>query len=221
MFNSIKIYFIKKSNKPTIIFFRQRKIGGASIEHLLKKSGLHCRYSLDQDELPKTPFITIASSPKADPIQLYEKAYKLINQLENKISFTVVRDPYTKALSSYNYLRGRKHDMFKDETFEYCLLNRPPCQYGPEGHDYRHFTMTQTDWNYYKGNLIPDVVLKFESLNEEVDTFFKKNGYKLAKLEKRNSSKSYKIDFDPSEIELINEIYHDDFINFDYTKRTP
>ena len=207
---------------PTIIFFRGRKMGGRSIEKHLDKLGLSARYKT-HDVFPDTRIITIPAIAAEDTANFRKKIARL-NQIENSVSFAVIRNPYDKVKSSYLYLKHRPNqknkstiDMFREQSLEHCLRNKPSFS-EETAHDYRHFSATQTEWTHFDGKLLPDFLLKFENLNNELHSFFLKFGYDLPEFLRVNKGPRVKFELSNTEIGLINDIFHEDFVNFGYKK---
>jgi hypothetical protein len=197
-----------------IAFFRGRKIGGTSIEEMMHNTGSHCRIQMAnvEDDFSEFDLVTYIHPPCAD----------VIRAIDGRTTFAVVRNPYDKARSAYWYLRDTIVPApvpFRNHSLEYCLQNMPAfdddSQGHGQGHDYWHFTMTQTQWLYLDGQLVVDHLLRFEDLEHEVNVFFKSQGYALPNMPHMVKGK-YDAELTPRERELIGEIFHDDFINFGY-----
>ncbi len=108
--------------------------------------------------------------------------------------FTVVRNPWDRFVSGWKYLADYKH-LSLDEV----IANLPR-----EGHDYRHLTRPQLDVLVDKeGRFVPDVVLRFETLEHDFKNLCKQLGkpFDLPKVNTtgHNSLKEftsqYQIDF--------------------------
>ncbi|MBT3341544.1 MAG: hypothetical protein HN712_27085 [Gemmatimonadetes bacterium] len=201
-----------------IAFFRGRKIGGTSIEEAMHGSiGSHCRISMAnvEDDFSGFDLVTYIGPPCAD----------IIRAVDGRTTFAVVRNPYDKARSAYWYLRDTivpPGAPFRDHSLEYCLQNLPACdddsQGHGQGHHYKHFTMTQTQYLYLDGKLVADHLLRFEDLGNEVNAFFESQGYDVPEMPHMVRGK-YDAELTHRECELIGEIFHDDFINFGYDLR--
>jgi Sulfotransferase family len=77
---------------------------------------------------------------------------------KNYLVFTVVRNPWDRFISGWKYLPD-----FKDKNLDDVMSDLPR-----EGHDYRHLTRPQMDiLRDEDGRFVPDVVLRFENLEED------------------------------------------------------
>jgi hypothetical protein len=205
-----RVVSLKKDLRTTIIYFRSARTGSTSIIDCIRSSYFIQSFEIkDYDDLMKISnkhkiiIISVAAKPKT---ALFKDIIDVLNKIENKKSFGVVRNPYSKIISSYKYMK------FKEPLKE-LLLNPPKT-----GQEYTHFTRTQTEALYLANNLIPDHLLRFENLDEEIHSFFRKYGYRIPRLKKLNTSETKNIKLSKKEVELINMIYHIDFKNFGYEK---
>lgn len=151
-------------------------------------------------------------------MRLVSKSYNA-----NCYKFTVVRNPYTRAVSLYNYMIAKKK--IEETTFEKflddVLLKRPPIG------TYNSWGLSQTnpqiDWLISpKGGIIANQVFRFEKLEEVESELSAKLGFAAkTKLPRLNTSKQSpefeeKILKSRENIDKINEIYKRDFVWFDY-----
>jgi hypothetical protein len=136
--------------------------------------------------------------------------------------FTFVRNPYSRCVSLFNYLKQEKIINVKTE-FEAFLdqvhLNRPPIGlYNTRGISQ---TNPQSDWVMgIDGKLIVDDVYKVEEIQAFVTKFNTKFGVSLNLKDKLNKSKK-EITMDSiyqnsAALEKIRLIYKRDFDLFDY-----
>ncbi|CAN0380302.1 unnamed protein product, partial [Ectocarpus sp. 4 AP-2014] len=138
--------------------------------------------------------------------------------------FAFVRDPFDRAVSLFEYLHKleRLPPSTSFSTF-CCYINR--SEYEPVGlinHDGLSQLNPQVAWlKDDSGNLIADFIGRFEALLDGVDVVMNKLNVPVEKrsLGHHNSSgrkvalSSY---YGPSEIEIIQRVYHDDFESFGY-----
>jgi hypothetical protein len=147
----------------------------------------------------------------------------LINQYD---WFMVVRNPYTRILSEYhckwagppasstvgpmNFLKHNKQKL-KESMNEYLIqkIRNAPA----EGHHY-------TPQALYLHPTAKIHVLKFENIQAEFDALMATYGIEGLVLKRENSKeKRFRIsDFSRELIALINEVYHEDFVQFGYRK---
>lgn len=136
-------------------------------------------------------------------------------------SFTVVRNPYDRFQSMYyEYIKIYSKvsfyefidivkSFYKDSNF---IENTPL------------FLMPQSYFCTYNGSILVDIILKLELLNKSWLDFINKNidniywESTIFTIPHVNSSnKSEKIIYTSEVYTLINKLYYNDFINFDYS----
>jgi len=222
-----------KENNTNITFIHIPKNAGTTIEHTGYKNGyIWGKYSFynysiifyldeimskckfDYRVIPrfiKNLIFNICNNKLTHHIPKYIK--NNINTKKNKISFMVVRNPYTKIISCFKFLKNekdinvfvKKHiNMYKNKNkFVDYVLFIPQHEY----------LLNNTE------------VLKFENLQEDFYNFCKKHNLKKMTLQKINvSSNKYNVDIkklNNESITLINEIYSKDFELFGYKKINP
>jgi hypothetical protein len=200
---------MKNSNKKELKFIHITKNSGTYIENIALENNI--RFGRFHNEYGK-------------------EHHRLFNEIDDNIKnkydwFMVVRNPYDRILSEY-YCPwggiGKKNITHTKEEFnEYLIdkinnrnkLNRPGIYHYIE--QYKYFD------NKYVIHII-----KYENLNKELNKLFKKydlniklNQEKVNSREKNNNILNFKIsDFNDNLINLINNIYHKDFILFNYNK---
>ena len=130
-------------------------------------------------------------------------------------TFCVVRDPYTKIVSAYNYWRGKngsKNDLNKFINYNLSNVeNNPEKLWFNSGH-----ILPQNLYTHGKNKC--DYILRFENLEEEFNDLMRKFNIKDIKLEKNNkSSKNVCIkDLTLESRKLIQKVYKKDFELFNY-----
>ena len=154
----------------------------------------------------------------------YQKVFK--KRISKYFVFTVVRNPYNRLISAINYLNsGGINNIHKDWKEKYglekdinsFLLKNLEELVSNDEHFFPQFKFIEIN------NAIPetlDYIGKYEDFNKVKQKInsIKKIFFPLNKI---NSSKKYfsVAELSNGSIKLINRLYHEDFINFNYKKR--
>ena len=155
--------------------------------------------------------------------QMLENQLISENKLKEYHSFTVVRNPFTRAVSGYTWLM---RDRGINDTFANFLLKKgefaeSKLQEHPT-YVLDHF-FTQTEFIKVENEIQIKEILKFENLQKDFNMYMKKIGLNC-KLEshfkKSKTKKSILIKlYTEKNLSIIREVYREDFENFDFSKK--
>jgi len=147
------------------------------------------------------------------PQSFHDRAYR----------FAMVRNPYSRIASLYNYLRIDQGYAGEFPAFvEDVRLNRPPV--GLYNHRGLSQTNPQVDWLMgWNGAFLADNIFKVEEMDTAIACLAQQ--FHIATpppVESRNVSKKFVSveDFDHETIEKVNEIYARDFALLEYDRIT-
>lgn len=133
--------------------------------------------------------------------------------LERVFTFTVVRNPFDRAVSAFAYLQGNGtiERRMKFTTFCTEVLRRQGTSFDP------HFD-PQSDGLFCDGELIPEFVGRFESLEEDWAkiTIAIDGPPLLAHINKSKRRVRYTDYYNDHSRQVIASLYADDLNNFDY-----
>ena len=136
------------------------------------------------------------------------------------ITFGTVRNPYDRAISGWQYCGKTKFRPLSDALKNPPQKDDQPLEYWlGRGHDYRHFTKTQTQ-SYVYGNKTVDRIIRVESLQEDLEKLCAEFEIetKDVKVDVLNASPKIVYPLSYYEKELIYEMFKDDFVNYGYEK---
>ena len=173
----------------------------------------------------KLTFIAVRKNASTSMIDFFNRTgieLSVVSKLDkNKdhMSVAVSRDPYTRCISSWKYCHTTR-----DRPLLECLANPPKLtdinapkfnQYSP-GHDYRHFTRTQSQC-IFNGNLRPTHILRYETLEDDLELFCEIYKIPFTLLNTINVG-TYTHILTDEEREAIYQFYKEDFDNLGYEK---
>lgn len=206
-------------------FVHITKTSGTYIENIAYEKGIPWgRF----DPLPNY-LVELSTSPWHIPYKYFNEL-ELCNILDEYDLFTVVRNPYTRVISELFCKWGSAEivlnvteiNCFRDKDNINSLLNKALKYLEKSAPKYNHWAK-QSEFLFGKsGNVIINHVLKFENIEIEFMELMKK--YKIdllfdnTKFVNKNIYSFQPTDLSKANINLINKIYHDDFVNFDYDK---
>jgi chondroitin 4-sulfotransferase 11 len=138
--------------------------------------------------------------------------------------FTIVRNPYDRAVSLFEYLK-KMGNLPPTTTFSIFCQYLKASAFEPVGL-YNHKNLNQlnpqVDWlKGEDGNIMCDYIGKFEDLSRVVLDVSNALDVKLGPLEKSNTSNRKKTEdyYSLEQIEIINQVYDEDFVALGYEKR--
>jgi hypothetical protein len=195
-----------------LVFLHPGKTGGTSIESSLAKKYLNTTLNLLDAKNPN--YDLMYGFCKNAKIYLHHADLRFYNlhKIEipkNYIKLVSIRCPYHKILSAYYYNLIDKHISFKDfvtNRLENLLLKNK---------DYarNHFC---PQVYYYSNNFN---IIRLESINEDCLKFDINLGKNFsAKTKASKEYKDYLEAYDSKTINIVNELYKEDFLTFDYRK---
>jgi len=145
---------------------------------------------------------------------------KVTNEiLKNYKTFTVVRNPFDRMVSTWHW--GLNGD-YRNTTFEEFIINVHKNKYTEfNGHRYK----TQLDWiTNENGDIKVQHILRWENLQEELDNFFTDIDFEPIKIYNRNTAKDrsgrnrthYRDYYNEETKRIIEEKYQEDLNFFEY-----
>lgn len=200
----------KFTNKKELFFIHIPKNAGTSIEDCFKKKNINIgKFYFNK----KKKFKLSIKNNKNNPWNLWHipPKYFLDNSYKNKILFAIVRNPYDRIISECKYRGGKCNDInkFIIENLKAYKKNK----FILDSH-----LIPQSE--FIKGNVECKEIIRFENLNKDFEKLLKKYNYPKMDLPHNNKSnikKKISINIlNKKTINLINEIYEEDFKNFGY-----
>ena len=210
---------ISISHKHKAIFFHIPKTAGTYVEFILAEHYDFNRVSTICDK--KSNVSSLLSYEKLD-LLLNEE----IPEWKKYFKFAFIRNPYDRAISSYEYIVQKYNDSRIPKTIKtdnisfqdfYCNY----AKYNVNNFMKRHAFMSQ--YECFK-DIQMDYYATFENLHEEIDTILQKLGitdctqhlylvnYKLNSSLKKDISLYY----DDETLKKVNELFKDDFLHLEF-----
>lgn len=211
-----------RSNKDSI-FVWIPKTAGTSLYDSLRRFGaqkLNREYDL-QAYFRNTGIVTFCH---CDIKTLINDGVISPNYFQSAWKFAFVRNPFDRAVSLYEYLRGLEiiHPRSSFETFCEILLKKefePIGRYNFQGLSQLN---QQSDWIFdQSGNLLVDYVGKFEKLSEGLRVIESNLGLGEGDLEishknPSNRDRSFRAYYTAKEVDIVRHVYESDFKLLEY-----
>ncbi len=210
-----------KRNFHNVCFIHIPKTGGKSLLFELENKVNMIKINKNNDFKHFSNFGSVTFG-HVHYLSLVKSGYVSNEYHHSSYKFAIVRNPYDRIVSLYNYLTGRSElgGMGFDQFLDQVLTNRPPVGlYNKIGISQAN---PQVDWIADDdGQLLTDDVFKVEEIGNFQKKFKEMYDVHLDNKRRKNVSKKFiNIDerfFSKKEaIEKINHIYKKDFMLFGY-----
>jgi chondroitin 4-sulfotransferase 11/chondroitin 4-sulfotransferase 13/dermatan 4-sulfotransferase 1 len=223
------VLYIPKFN---LVYFQVPKVASTSLRSflyakMLEGSGTPQDYIDRVTRHPRAPGLNISF---CHLYQYTDAQFNAILTDRNIKKFTVVRDPYTRALSAYRDKVVRKHfAAIMEQDFKHLFGKTAAdeisfdefCVYLKEIHDTmrpfnQHF---KPQWQFLGSGTFPfDKIIRFENLDAELTEFFREVGlaWEGKKLAPHGTGSNDRNDISQQARDILREIYRDDFVRLGY-----
>ena len=139
------------------------------------------------------------------------------NILDNYIKFCIVRNPYNKLYSAWNFIKERHgynnvNDFIKYKLNEEFIYEKELIPGDARVHYRPQFTFVYDNEN----NKFADFIIRYENLNEDISKINKKYNFNIPLYDNGNTQKSYINLLNKESILKINTLYEKDFKLFNY-----
>lgn len=217
------------STDHKFIFVHIPKTAGSALHNALLPYATLPRRTLLRSALRRLPLVEDATTAH---FRIHDTAKKIRTKLSNEVwdqyySFAVVRNPFDHAISHYEYMKQYRNkniaEEFENFSFEEYLNHR----LSPRNIFDRIFAKmpNQSYFVTENGKILVNKIFKYENLTAEISDLSEKLGGLTLDVKKTNVTKSRrierKIDYykNQNSIDLVLELYSEDFDTFSYTKK--
>lgn len=139
------------------------------------------------------------------------------NILDNYFKFCIIRNPYNKLYSSWNFIKERHgykdvNDFIKYKLDEEFIYGKEIIPGDARVHYRPQFTFVYDNEN----NKFADFIIRYENLNEDISKINENYGLNIPLYDNGNSQKNYIKHLNKESITKINSLYKKDFELFNY-----
>jgi len=134
------------------------------------------------------------------------------SELDNAIKVAIVRNPYDRAVSSYKHM-GSSFSDFED------FLNNYYKSKNRNHNDLAHKRQQVDFLRDKKGNVVIDNIIRFESLESEMEDFLINNGVQIKSVPhigKQHRNEDYRSYYNPNTRKIVEELFNDDITHLNY-----
>ena len=175
--------------------------------------------------IPKTAGVSIGNSLgntrllKPTTAFRHELARSIINEITpGCIVLGVVRNPYDRLYSIYEFYRKKRNDININVTFEEFIINFEKDYYSKLPQFYSCYDYLTDEF----GKLLTTDIIKFENLTIEYDIFCKKyNITNTLTISNENELKDNNVDwntlYNEEMIKVVEKVFHKDLEMFNYS----
>lgn len=149
----------------------------------------------------------------------YDVIYQFIskNVLDNYFKFCIIRNPYNKLYSAWNFIKKRHgynnvNDFIKYKLNEEFIYGKELIPGDARVHYRPQFTFVYDN----EGNKFANFIIRYENLNEDISEMNKKYDLNIPLYDNGNTQKSYINLLNKESILKINSLYEKDFKLFNY-----
>lgn len=213
---------------PQLIYVKTPKTAGTSILSALRErfgscvhiAGRHRGWP-SEDEIRASPLIVLGEVVA----RRFRRCYKGI--WRDARSFAVVRNPYDKAISAWQYLPSLR-GLSLEDALTIAMPRKPffrryEDEYIRFNHDYVHFSQPQSDWLCdHRGRLIVTDILRYEQLDAYWAGFVDRNRLGIGGLPFLNRTEGKSgVSISARAIRIIADKFKRDFDCFAYPLALP
>lgn len=186
-----RLYLLNQKSRRDFNFIHINKCGGTSIIH-----GIGQKYKLHDIAL--------------------ERRIYLGSKWEKAFNFSVVRNPYSRIVSLYNYQIKNNYIKQNGQLSLYNWINEFFVQ--DTGHHSKKWRMylKQKSWIYFEEKLLVDNFYKLENIYNDWNEIISQCKQPYRPLRKLNATDRDEINLTGAEIRLINKVFKYDFETFEY-----
>lgn len=135
----------------------------------------------------------------------------------NRDTFAVVRNPYDRVESLYNFYKYKRDVVNKEHSFRDFVMNYD-LYYNDAPNHPKHTFRTCFDYTSWEGEMKTKHILKFETLQADWKALAKQYNLPLQLKHSNINNKKEIVEWDDEMKGIIQEIYKQDFKHFNYNK---